>query len=215
MWPWMLALLIALPRLGLGAPSWFTENGQRFSGSFYEVSCRGSGPSAYHARQEALDQCRLTAASAIQSKIGVSSVSIQTERDVALHEQVSQRQEYSGLVCDPIREAIEETETQSNAWITCRFDLGKVTVAEESAKSSGPAVALSNKRRVTIATVPACESILIEGSSPRIIRCNTNPQTFLLKPGDTKLIIRAIKHLPKELPVSELPESLDIVLEGL
>lgn len=215
MWPRMTALLITLPCLGFAAPSWFTENGQRFSGGFYEVSCQGFGPSPYHARREALDECRLTAASAIQAKLEVSSISIQTERDVGLHEEISQRQDYEGLICDPLREAIEEAEGQSKAWIKCRFDLAKVTAVEKEEKPKGPAVSLSDKRRVTIATIPSCESILVEGKSPRVIRCKANPQTILLHPGDVKLIIRAIKHLPKELLVTELPDSLDVVLEGL
>ncbi len=178
----IIALLI-IPMAAQAAPEWSKSDTQRFVGGFYEVVCSGLGPSLFHARQSALDECRLSAASAIQQHLKVKAVSIQTEKDVAYHSEVVQDQEYEGLICIPSKEAVEESDDRAQVWIKCRFDLSKVKATPEHSHAK-PQIALSDKRRVVISVVPGCESILVRGEKPKVIRCKNNPMTIYLEPGD-------------------------------
>lgn len=205
--------LFVFPLIVHAAPDWAKNDTQRFVGGSYEVVCSGSGPSIFHARQVALDECRLSAASAIQQQLKIKAVSIQTEKDTAYHAEIVQDQLYEGLTCVPIKEAVKETDDQARAWLKCRFDLSKVKTATEGPLVK-PKIALSNKKRIVISSVPACESILVRGEKPKVIRCKSNPTTIYLEPGDETLIVRAKGYLPKKISASDLPSSLDLILEA-
>src|SRR5688572_11478500 len=98
-------------------PPWAKENTQVLNGKVYTVVCSGEGPSADIARGEALNSCRSLAARQLHSDLKVKVLSLETEKDIAFHQEISSEGQYSGLLCNPQNESIEEENGHITAWL--------------------------------------------------------------------------------------------------
>lgn len=108
--------------------SWINSNTQELRGSLYRAVCSGVGPSLDIARKEASESCRVSASQQLTTNIQVKSISIETEKEVAYHRESIETLRYSGLICKPGREKIEESSGQVKVWLECSFDLSKARV---------------------------------------------------------------------------------------
>lgn len=188
-------------------PSWAIDSTLRQSGDKLTAVCQGVGPAEDIARTEAMNSCKSTAAQALTGEANISTLVVNTESDSAFHEEVKSSALWSGLICKPARESIEESDTKITVFIECVFDLRGVQKIEdksatETAVRQAPKRLISSETiAVSLATVPACESVLIGG---RVIRCTTNPLSLLIKPTDTHIILRATGYKPKTIDADDL-----------
>lgn len=183
------------------------------------VECKGTGPSISIARSEALAECNKSAISYLQTEIKTKTLTVQTETDAALHEEIKSSLEIKGLECLDPKESMEEQDGSIKLNLKCHFDLTKVTVKEaESGAQEGdvknsvePRETYSEKGKkfskqktsLALTVIPQCTSLLIEGVSPRIIRCKNNPVLLVIDKEDRKIIVRANGYKPKEILQSE------------
>ncbi len=189
-------------------------------GDQLELVCTGTGPSLELARLSARESCQGSASDHLSTTLKVRTVSVETERDVALHQEISEDRKIVGLRCELLKESIEELENQVKVFQLCKFDLGKVTVAASetlkdpksantpelgslaSKTTAAPGRHLaSSERRILLAVAPACDDLLIEGEIPRIIRCKGNPETVVLGQGDHKIVVRSKGFMPKTIAI--------------
>jgi hypothetical protein len=202
-------LRLGLPLLSLfvsaahaEAPSWAVNDAERLEGTRYQAACSGEGPSVGLARQEAIDSCRVSAAQHLPSEITVKSISITSETDGAYHQEVLKRASVTGLVCVPRRERVQETSISVKVWVLCDFDLSRARMGGTPALAGERGAQGRERRVLTLAVVPACSSVIVRGESPaRIVRCDRNPMSVLLEPGDSEVLVRAKGRLPKSLPI--------------
>jgi hypothetical protein len=213
-------LIVLLPQGARASPpSWAVTDSERVVGHFYRAACSGEGPSVGLARQEAIDSCRVSAAQYLPSEIAVKSVSVTSESDEAYHQEVSHRASISGLVCDPKHEKIEETDAKVKVWVLCEFDLSRARAVPKSLEellAARPKAGSADRRVLTLAVVPLCSSLIVSGRSPaRIVRCDRNPVSLLLEPGDSEVLVRAKGRIPKTLliPPKEGREYARVVLD--
>lgn len=215
-------------------PSWISE-GQIRRDNVLEITCVSQGISLELARNEAIRSCQSTASLHIDDKISVKTSLIETDKDSAYHSEVRQNRVFKGLNCFPLGEYFKEIGGDFKVWIRCKFDLSKVTSDSETIQQpntldqqqAGSVIEHRNitllpnqsismgsrirdkQTRLSIATIPLCESILIKGEKPRVIRCSSNPENILLVPGDSELILRASGYEAKTIKLKNSGEPID------
>ena len=119
-------------------PDWAKQNTQVRKGNLYRVVCTGEAPSIDLARREALQSCRNSATSQLMTEANIKRVTIETERAVAYHQEVSEDLNYKGLDCVPEQEQIDDHQSSVQVWMKCLFDLNKATVTPRKSKQGKP-----------------------------------------------------------------------------
>ena len=212
-------------------PTWAASNSTKLNGSSLRTVCHGLGPSVEIARSEALKSCQLNASQFFKSKIKVKSLSVETEKSVGFHQEVSSDDEFSNLICDPTRDDLEETDSQYSVWIECKFDLNKASVTHTDKPEGAPSNKELNNLEVIkikdtsdqqskyifVSIIPKCESILVKGSFSRVVECSQNPLKIQVKDGDKELVVRAKGYKPKIIQVGGISanETLQVLLDLL
>lgn len=233
MWKVLLVTYLLPSLCQAKAPLWFTENSAAVrSRESLTVSCIGEGPSLDLARRSALDGCRNSAIASFGVPATIRSTSIETERDVAFHQEATESFTVRGLNCRQEKEYVEELENHYKAYLRCRYHLGNaaITSLEASAKArevddidrpsgvsakflpwrkqegdliSTGAPIQAEDRQLLLTTVPRCDSILVYGRArTRFVNCSGNPQKVQIRAGDLKLVVRAKNYLPAEVEVN-------------
>lgn len=224
-------------------PLWTQSNTQNLKGNTLRVVCSGIGPSLDLARKDAIESCRTTAAQYLKSEITMKALSVESEKEVAFHKEVSEKRKITGLNCTPGRDYVEETPAQTKIWMECHFDLSKPSVTTESPNPSisqatdfiynrkaleapgdsilaaqlGESV-VSERSLLTLAVIPQCTDLLVRNSSTpaRLIKCESDPVSVTVLPLDTEIIVRSTGYIPKtiELSKNRRPnESVQVFLE--
>ncbi len=217
-----LGVLGALPFLAYAVvafamPAWVKES-PASKGNKFIIVCAGEGPAIDLARREALDSCRAAAVEQLKSKFHVRSLTVQTEKDSAHHLEVSSDQNYEGLSCNQLKQQIEDRKDRYKVWLQCEFDLSKAKVSANKEKKTQRHIASGERRELSVATVPDCDSILLEGFRARTVRCNQNPMPVILYPEDESLTIRAEGYQPKTIELStnrSVHQSIQIILQPM
>lgn len=218
-------------------PPWVSTYKLSPDGSRLTISCTGEGPAADIARKIAMDSCRSSAADQLRTDVKVQSKTVETESHAGLHQEVSSDQEFENLNCNPTNQSQEKSDTLYQVWLLCEFNLKTAKVKKSQARDtfmqvqsdsianrselvqlrpSGKAKAtrdLSSQDQtlLSVSVIPQCSSIMVEGESPRVIPCTENPVRVVLIYGDARLIVRADKHEPKTIQLSQDRKSFDIV----
>lgn len=208
-------------------PPWAKSDTQIRNGNAYIVVCSGTGPAVDTARAEAMQSCKSSALAQMQTSARVKSVTIETESDIAFHQEVSETLRYKGLNCIPLHESVEQTDVSTTVWLKCKFDLAKARVSpaieaenpdqqdissQVSNKDTAESMPIrdipkdktqrqisSDQRVLSISSIPQCTTLLIRGNNPRVVKCNENPMAIVLMRGDREIIVRADRLLPKTL----------------
>lgn len=167
-------------------------------GSIYWTTCSGSGPSLDFARKQAIDQCKLSAADQLEINLRVDTLVVNTEKGSGLHEEIKSTKSIANLICEPGKEQLKESAGFYEILLECKFDLSKAKVSLEKMddKPNSPSAIVASKRRIVIASVPKCESILVVSSRSNIIKCSSNPMAVVLEPGTKEVIVRAEHYKP-------------------
>ena len=220
-------------------PSWAREGGQQRIGQVYRVACSGIGPDASIARREAIESCQSSAGQQLLTNIRVKSLSVETEKEVAFHQEISDEAQFSNLRCNPLKEKINDTDQQVKLWLLCEFDLSKAKAIPLNSKNDPTEAKTTNngiiknkddlervtakygrgktgrylsgqQKTITISVVPQCTDLLIRGEEPsRTIACHENPVTVVVDQADTEIIVRASGYMPKTLSLSKRKEVED------
>jgi hypothetical protein len=212
-------------------PTWAANNSTKLTGSSLRTVCHGTGPSVEIARSEALKSCQLSASQFFKSKIKIKSLSVETEKSVGFHQEVSSDDEFSNLICDPIKDELEEVDSQYSIWIECKFNLNKVSVAHTDKPESPPNNKNLNElepikikdtsdqqsKYIFVTIIPKCESILVKGRSSRVVECSQNPLKIQVKDDDQEILIRTKGYKPKTIQVKGVNanETLQVLLDLL
>jgi hypothetical protein len=224
------ANLISSISMADGIPQWAQQDSQRRSGNTYGVICSGDGPSIDLARSAATESCHSSATQQLKTNITVKALSVETERDVAFHQEVSQEtQFYEGLSCLPEKEAVETQGNSFRVWLMCRYNLEKVKIVTKPSEAnaeprsgsmienkgeltkvneSGRAIAtgryLKDKNRtLTIASIPPCSELIVRGNKPaKVVQCVANPMPVIIGPDESEIVVRARGYLSKTISLS-------------
>lgn len=235
-----LGLCLGLFLLSLNAwssmPEWAKSVTNQRTGSTLKVVCSGSGPSMDVAKQEAIRSCQSSASHELSTSIEVKSLSVETERSVGYHQEVSEAKTVTGLRCEVEREETEELNNAFRTYLLCRFDLSKAQAkpkstetpttsdsrahlneVREKALPEHHAPAASHRRVISLGSIPQCDSIVIRGAKPRVVECKENPTSVVVEKGDNEIIIRAQGYQPKSMKPEEgeSHEALQVVLDPL
>ncbi|OQW48518.1 MAG: hypothetical protein A4S09_04895 [Proteobacteria bacterium SG_bin7] len=221
----VLFILSSLPAWSK-TPSWVKDATKR-NGSQFTTVCSGIGPSIDSARGEAIASCRASAIDETSPTATYKSVTIETDKEVALHNSIESSAEFKNLHCQQLNEQIEELEGQFKIWLKCKFDLNKV-VKKETEKSistrslidaekiqertiaSKEVVPVEESRKsILLSVIPACDELLIKSSFSRIVTCKENPIQLVVTKSDSEIIIRRKGYKPKTLKIKEIMEVED------
>lgn len=247
-WAYSVPLLLVSSASIAGAPTWATKDTQQLEGSILHVACSGTGPSIETARNDALNSCRASARQQLVTDIQVRSITIQTEKSAGFHEEVTENNTITGLTCIPEKDQVDEDDGSIKIWMMCKFDLKKVRVEptkdhsesvtpirqpqdggiENDAQLSQVKTAVSKDKAGTIitgrssslsiASIPACESLIIRGQKPRTVNCDKNPVAVVLGDGDTEILVRAAGYEPKKIILNterRSHETVQVILDPL
>lgn len=212
-------------------PSWAAHNSTKLNGQVLTTVCNGTGPSLDIARSEALKSCQLSASQFFKTKIQIKSISVETEKSVGFHQEVTNADAIEGLICDPQRDQIEENDSNFSVWLECKFDLKRVisTPIEQKNGSSDNSqlntletTKIESKqdnqaKQIFISTVPKCDSVIIKGVRSRTVLCSQNPLKIQIKDDDEEIIIRAKGYKPKTIKAKGVNtnESIQVLLDLL
>ena len=132
-------MMLAVPQAVYAMPAWAKVDSQTLIGDLFRIVCAGTGPSVDLARQEAELSCKASASSKLVTSGQVTTFMVESEKDLALHQEVREEVHYRNLNCSPEKEEVESGEGQYTVWLRCRFDLSKAEVLEldVSGASSG------------------------------------------------------------------------------
>lgn len=170
-----------------------------------EVVCQASGPSVQDARERAVSECTSTASQYISKDVNFKSLTIETETDVAVHNQVTYENKIKNLTCKPLNESIEEKEAQFEVWIRCLYSLGQAKVNSTGSNKGDSnlieTAAKSKPYRISVSSVPPCSSILVQGALTKTFQCKSNPTVITATANDRSIIIRANGKKPKMVPL--------------
>lgn len=199
----MIILFLSLPLTFAAPPSWVKELSPKISQDSVQVICHGEGPSPVTAYKSALDECRGVASQSILQSFEVKTLTVQTERDNALHEEVKSNQKVMGLQCQ-VKNSYEEG---NERWLHCLFDTRMTQVTSEGYPVEESPTLTDDTNYIILAVVPGCDSILVKGKTPRIVQCDRNPISLVTHPGDIEIIIRMKDYQPKHIPASQWQSS--------
>ncbi len=130
-------------------PPWAKSNTQERVGSSLRIVCQGEGPSVDIARKTATSQCIGSASHQLQTDIHVQTVNVESEKSVAYFQEISSDQHFSGLVCQPKKEEVEETKNGLfQVWLLCDFNLPKIK--QVSTKEEAEEKMTSNKKELSL-----------------------------------------------------------------
>lgn len=213
-------------------PNWAASNTTKQDGTSIQTVCNGQGPSVEIARSEALRACQVNASDFFKSKITIKSLSVETEKSIGFHQEIFSDNEYEGLICDPLRNELEEIDSHYSFWLECKFDLKKVKVRPKTVVSEPPdsagnlnsleSISVTHKKHyqskfLIISTLPKCESLLITGATSRVIECTSNPVKVILEKNDKEIIVRAKNYKPKKINLRKTNENetIQVILDLL
>lgn len=212
-------------------PEWAARNSTKLNGSVLTTVCHGTGPSLDIARTAALQSCQSNASQFLRSKIKIKSLSVETEKSVGFHQEITNSDEIYGLSCDPQRDQTDESDSHFTIWLECKFDLKKasskaVEQENETPDNSSLNTLESSKinsdqdfqnKNIFVSSVPKCESIIIKGIRSRTIPCVQNPLKIQIKNGDEELLIRAKGYKPKTIKVkgANANDTIQVLLDLL
>lgn len=206
-------------------PKWTTENTLKQDGQNLSIVCEGMGPSLDLARKFALESCHSTAKDQINGDFTVKSLSLESEKSVNYHAEVSSAKTVKGLICKPENEHTEKLDGRSKIWLKCKYDLTKTEVVSTETQKTLKVPALidhnekvnqvpsykidsdskklnqAEARNLMLTSVPKCDEILVRGSRPRAVPCDEMPKSFVVHPGDTELIVRSSGFKPKHINI--------------
>lgn len=196
------AIAMSTASAAVGVPLWATKDTQSLTNKLYKVVCHGTGPSLNEAREQALNQCNLFASKQLGGSIKVRTMTIETETQAALHQEISNEVTVKNLICKPLNEEAEYGASSTSVFIKCQYDLSQVESQQgEPSKIKSKA---ADAATVSISIVPMCSTIIIRGATPRIVKCQTNPIHLTVNGSDTEVVIRADGYSSKTIPVGEL-----------
>ena len=222
----LIAALSFRPGTAVGVPSWARSNATQIDGKNLVTVCSGTGPSVDLARGEAVRGCKASASDMLQHSGTVRSALFETNKDVLFHQSVEENLQFDGLLCQPLKEDVEEIEPgKIRVWLQCQFDMTRASVnqapdplpvettgakVDDTAKIhmsslKGATVILpedvTSLERVVIniASVPQCHSLTVRGARPRVVKCSTQPAPIVISPNDESVVINANGYLPKTL----------------
>lgn len=153
------------------------------------------------ARKFAIDNCRSTAADQAAASVNIQSMSVETEKAVSFHQEVSSNRQVTNLICQPEKEYFEEVDSRYKVWIRCRFDLSaaKLTEIKDIKNNSDKNL----KENINTGIVVDRESI-----SSKISGSNLNIQQKKYHTSDKKqLLLATIPKCENLLIRGELPRS--------
>jgi len=187
-----------------GQPDWAKKDTFKMvSKNELEVVCQASGPSVQDARARAITDCTSTASQYLSQNINFKSLTVETETDVAVHNQVSYENKIKNLTCKPLNESIEEKEAGFEVWIRCSYSLGQAKVDSSGGDKGDSNLIEANTKskpyRISISSVPPCNSILVQGTLTKTFPCKSNPTVITATANDKALIVRANGKKPKTI----------------
>ena len=184
------------------------------NGSTLTLDCTGFGPSEDLARKSALDSCRQTAGDAASYQMEAHSLVVETEHSGSYHSEVFRNYSVTGLNCLKMKATTEMMDGSYTTHVRCDFDLSQARTVP-ILKNKPIYYLHGENRRILLSTIPPCQDILVTGEAARSIACDHNPVTILVKPEDQELIVRAKDRIPKHLPLSEVPATMEVYLERM
>lgn len=212
-------------------PDWAANNSTKLNGSILTTVCNGVGPSLDIARADAVKSCQHSASQYFNTKIKIKSLTVESEKSVGFHQEISSDDEIKNLICEPSKDQIEEFDSQFKIWIECKFDLNKVVVKNVIKDDSPPdnkTLSALESSRITktadiqdkvvfISSVPKCESLIVKGNSARTIQCSKNPLKIKIKESDIEIIVRANGYKPKTIQLKGIKanETVQVLLDLL
>lgn len=223
----LLFFLISIPVWA--TPEWVKGDYFIRNGNILTVVCKGEAPlgATDLARKQALQECRNSAVSQLQTDFSQKSLTIETEQTSSFHSETVTDQHYSGVDCEILKSQTEDSQDEgvTRVFIKCRFDLSKAKVSIKPTKENQPqateklvpkmedsrsesVVAFdtpterSSKQQLTISSIPKCDTILFRGSG-RSVKCDSNPITVLILPADIEIIVRKNGLKPKHIELSK------------
>jgi len=209
-------------------PPWASSNTQIRIGDIYRVVCSGDGPAIDIARREATNSCMIDASRQLNRNTKIRSMTIETEKEAAFHQEVNEDVNVSNLQCNPIKESIEQqSDRRFIVWLHCEFDISIVgieldekprdqalnseatrmkeelkqvkSIRKGNVKNQNKVIVSTAKKALNIATIPSCSEILIRGINPRIVKCIHNPIGIVVDDSDDEAIVRADGFVPKSI----------------
>ena len=204
-------------------PAWAKDSLKRH-GQKVSTVCSGKGVSVDSARAEALVGCKSTASNELSTKTRFKSLIVETESELALHSSSESDTEYKNLKCNQLKEEVTELEGQFEVWLQCEFNLSVAEVKEieptqetdsilsaesidsKPIKTKQDLEFADSRRSILISTIPGCDSIIIKGKQPRVLKCDRNPASIIIEKDDKELIVRKNGYRPKTLKTKELLE---------
>lgn len=218
-----LVLVFIIVELRVMADEGLLKNSTRRVGSNYWTVCSGSGPSIDIARKQAIEECKLSAADQLQTSVKTEVFVVNTEISSGIHQEIKDEKKIYNLICEPTGEDIKENSGFYQILIQCKFDLSKTSLVVDidQTKENKNKIKQTNlvieKRRLTIATSPKCDSILVISDKSNIIECSSNPVSLVIEPETKELIIRAENYKPYRInkELGDSSETLQIILDHL
>lgn len=210
----LLGLANAQPSSG-EEPSWTSLPASK-TGKFVSVSCHGTGPDKDVAIRVAIGACKSIATEFISGTYNIKTLSIETEETAGFHSEVAARYDVQGLNCQVDRQFEEEIDEISHAWMRCRFDssLAKIVPLLGNRKLASTS---SKNKQLIFSSIPDCTSLVIRGKMDRMLKCKANPQTLLIYPTDSEIIVRAVGRAPKHIELVhedlEDTDTMEVYLE--
>lgn len=107
-----MALLLLSVHANAKIPDWAAHNSTKLNGQILTTVCHGLGPSLDIARSEALKTCQSNSSQFFKSKIRIKSLSVETEKSVGFHQEITYADAIEGLNCDPQRDQTDESDSQ-------------------------------------------------------------------------------------------------------
>lgn len=207
-------------------PAWAKDSTKRIGNKVTTV-CSAKGVSVDEARADSLIGCKSTATNEFSTTTKFRSLIVETESELALHSSSESDAEYKNLKCVQLKEEITELDGQFEVWQKCEFNLSVVEVKEASPAQANDSIlnaeAIESKpiqikkeldfnesrRSILISSIPGCDSIIIKGKMPRVIKCDRNPASLIIEKSDKELVVRKNGYRPKTLKTKELMEGED------
>lgn len=216
----LLILGALMPSVATAKVPLWAKDGTKKYGNKYITTCNASGPSVAEARQACIFDAVGGATEQLSVETKVQKLSVESLDEVSLHSSVSSEVKAKNLICNPLKEEIEEKEDHFNIWVQCEFDLSKIIIVQDdlNPKSNTNAnenldklserrvvehgttenrTPASHSKYISLSIVPRCTDIVIQGEKPRAVFCKNNPVELVLYPSDKTLTVRATGHLPK------------------